>query len=68
MLLNSLAIQEQIANQIRQRQTMTVKINISDYATHTITLKCFVLKYINVFSRTNGEYAPSCLLSHKCSS
>jgi hypothetical protein len=34
----------------------------------TVRLKCFVLKNIRVLSRTWGEWAPSCLLSHRCSS
>jgi hypothetical protein len=34
----------------------------------TVRLKCFVLKNIRVLSSTCGECAPSCLLSHRCSS
>ena len=34
----------------------------------TVRLKCFVLKNIRVLSSTCGEWAPSCLLSHRCSS
>lgn len=43
-------------------------ISVNELDKLTTKLKCFVLKNIRVDSRTCGEWAPSCLLSQRCSS